>query len=445
MSMGMDSKPAFEAALDLLELVSFKAELTKMGISTFSDLAFCTPAGSGDKDSVGFEVVLTSKLCNEEPKQWALPRFRRLYHQAYAQASRDLEETAAKDPAAKVHMHPSDRQERTDKLRTRITGFQLVAENLPSNALVDRFTTMLSKSAVKYVRWEHCTDRASEMLDEPEIKTLRVVDNTLLMQDVAKEKITNISGELLWSLALRRRCAAADIAGICRFEAMDLWSNVMLQHLLMAPPDGFRRVSWSQLKAADEQLFVYVASACEKGVKAAANEPETKFEEAWKKGIYDLSVRQLLSFLQGSSSSSSLDGPSSVMSTALVQTGAGRDRRAQASAEDKDYRKMKHQLKEATEQLAKQRRLSDWSGTWNAKGGKKGKGNGKKGDGKQQGGKGVLQGHPNRTKDGQPICYKFHSPGGCPMAAAGASCYRGQHVCPKCGGPHTLETCGKQS
>ena len=130
----MDSKAAFTTAVETLELTGFVEDLKKLGVTTFSDLAFCTPAGTGEKDAAAFEPIIT-KLTAGEGKSWAAPRLRRLYHQAYAQATRDLEDSSCKDPAAKIHMHPSDRVERIEKLRSRMTGFQLVAENLPSNLL----------------------------------------------------------------------------------------------------------------------------------------------------------------------------------------------------------------------------------------------------------------------------------------------------------------------
>ena len=437
--MGMDSKAAFSAAIDALELKPFVASLDKLGVKTFSDLAFCTPAGSGDKDTQEFEKIV-EKICAGEENAWAKPRFRRLYHQAYAQASREMDEQAIKDPCAKVHMHPSDRVERTDKLRARLTGFKLIAENLPSNQLIDRFTTMLAKSAVKYIKWEHCTDRSSEMLEEPEVKALRVVDGNLLMQDVAKDKQTNINGELLWSLALRRRSAAADIAGVCTFESMDAWSNILLQHLLSAPPPGYRSVSWPQIRAADEALFAFVASECEAGVKAETGKDTTQFEISWKKGCYELAVRQHLSFLQGSNSSAVVSLSSSA-SSAIVQAPAKGKGREKPTEQEKEMRQLKHKLKEATEQIQKAQRLAATAGGW--KGAWKGAGNkgGKKGTGKGKAGKEVLQGYGNKTRDNEPICYQFHAPGGCPMGAAGAGCWRGRHLCPKCNGPHPISEC----
>ena len=377
MAMGMDSKAAFTAAVEALELKPFVPKLDKLGITTYSDLAFCTPAGSGEKDSAAFEQVI-AKLTGEG-EDWAYPRFRRLYHQAYAQATRDLEDRSSADPAAKVHMHPSDRVERIEALRKRITGFSLTQENLPSNILIDRFATMMAKSVVRYIKWEVCIDRAYEMFEEPEIKSLRVVDGNLLMQDMQKDKLISISGELTWDAALRRRSAAADISGLCRFEAMDSWSNIMRQHLLQPPPAGYRPVSWAQLRAADEQLFHYVSTKCERGVKAPLGKNETDFEVAWKEGCFDYSVRQLLAFTQGSASAGS-----SSSSTAMAISSGGKGG-PPLSQQDKAMKALTNRLKQAEDQLKAHKKRFENDGPYSRGGG----GKGKKGDdkkGRQQGG-----------------------------------------------------------
>ena len=433
----MDSKKAFEETLAKLELSGFAARLAKMGVTIFADLAFCTSAGDGAKDGKGFEDVI-AKLSNvDTTEEWAAPRLRRLYHSAYAHAAADLETEAQKDPAAKIHMHPADRAERVEKLRARVTGWKLSGDNMPSSVLIDRWATMLAKGVVKYCKWEHCTTRAAELMEEPELKMLRVIDNSLLMQDVQPDKTTEISGEILWDLALRRRSAAAEIAGVCTFDSMDAWSEVLKGHLMAKPVPGYRRTSWGQLRAADEALFLYVASACESGLRAVVGNPLTRFELKWKEGMYDISVRQLLAPLQGgSSTAASSSSPSAPPPPA------------------NEMKKLSNQLKQAQEQIAAQKRRLEDNGIagrarkprtdgWdNGKGNGKGKAKGARSQ-RRQGGKapdgwGDL---PTVNKDNERYCFKYNSSNGCPLAPAGGTCFRGRHQCPKCGGSHPKDQC----
>ena len=97
----------------------------------------------------------------------------------------------------KVAMHPSERAARTDDLRKRLTGFRLSKQSLPSNALIDKFATILSKGYVRYVPWEKCTSREQELLEEPEIKGLRISESGgMLVQDIAPETTTQAARRL---------------------------------------------------------------------------------------------------------------------------------------------------------------------------------------------------------------------------------------------------------
>ena len=69
--------------------------------------------------------------------------------------------------------------------------------NLPSQALIDKFATMLTKGNVKYIAWEKCISKEQEMLDEPDVKGLRITPDGLLLQDVAKDMKTDLAGEFL--------------------------------------------------------------------------------------------------------------------------------------------------------------------------------------------------------------------------------------------------------
>ena len=75
-------------------------------------------------------------------------------------------------------------------------------------ALIDKFVTMLSKGVVKYVPWDACVSKEQEMLEEPAVKGLRITTDGLLLQDVATDITTKLSGEFLWDFALRRRACA---------------------------------------------------------------------------------------------------------------------------------------------------------------------------------------------------------------------------------------------
>ena len=117
-------------------------------------------------------------------------------------------------------MNPADRGVRTTKLKSRIAGFGVEGANHPSQALTDRVLTILMKGAVRYPPWEKCTSQEQELVDEPEIKGLRLdATSGALMQDVAPDKSTDLTTELMWDFAVRRCACAGGISGLIGFEA----------------------------------------------------------------------------------------------------------------------------------------------------------------------------------------------------------------------------------
>ena len=216
--------------------------------------------------------------------------------------------------------------------------------NMPAHKLCDLFATILAKDVVRYIAWEKCISRDQETTEEPESKGLKLSKDGMLMQDVAPDSHTNLSGEFLWDYAMRRRSLAADISGLLRFETADKWTETLKQYLLKTPPPGHKKVGWFQIKSADEALWNFVQRKCEITTKAQPGADTTAFELAWKEGMFDYDVRQHLSFLQGPSSST----PSSTSVAPFVPSSA--------SAHDQTIQKLTNRLKNAQEQITAQRR-----------------------------------------------------------------------------------------
>ena len=83
-----------------------------------------------------------------------------------------------------------------------------------------------------------------------------------------------------------------------------MWHEVLKSYLLKAPPPGYRKVGWAQLREADQELWRYVQERCENGTKQLPGSPITEFEQHFKEGIFNADVRMHLQFLPSASSSS---------------------------------------------------------------------------------------------------------------------------------------------
>ena len=369
--MAHNSKTAFEQALAETGLTELKEKFTEFGWDTYNDFAFSTSDPAG-KDPDRFQKeVLEVILPGDGSKKNLIPKLRRLYAQSYVHATKAMNDEADPKPVTEVvQMHPADRTSRTKKLKDRITGWTLAGMNLPSQALVDKFATMLAKGHVKYVAWEKCTSKEQETLEEPEVKGLRITADGLLLQDVAKDMRTDLAGEFLWDFALRRRACAGDIAGLLTYEAQNEWQEILKAAFLKSPPPGHRRVTWAQLRNADVELWTQVAVDCEDGVKETDAKGVTKFERAWRSKMSDQDVRACLAFLPGPAASTSTSPPSTV---ALVP-GPGASGGASSDASN-EILKLKRRIENQNNQINNMKYSTTDKG--------KGKGKGKKGKGKE--------------------------------------------------------------
>lgn len=429
--MAADSVVAFKEQVDTLGLTDLYAKFQSNGWDTFMNFAFSTSDSTG-KDPAVFEAEVIKVLLDDPAAEKALiPRIRRLFHQSYVVAATEMDAFAKPQGInEKVVMNPADRAQRTETLRNRINGFVFEEHNTPSTALIDRFATILIKGVVKFIDWVKCTSRAQEILEEPEIKGLRLNADGVLLQDIAPEQHCDLSGEFLWDYALRRRACAADIAGLMTYEAANLWTETLKAFFLRPPPAGYRKVGWPQLKAADQALWRYVGAKCEKGCKKLTGDTKTQFEKFWAEGMLDMEVRQSLCFLPASTSSSSASSGSSPATPAAPQS---------------ELAKLKNRLQNAEAALRNAKRKLDQPDGWHSKGSRKGNGKGGKtrrgGQGRAPNVPAEFGSLPTKMPNGEHICFDFHRPRGCPHATAGQRCFLGHHCCPRCHKGHAIADC----
>ena len=157
-----DSKPAFLARLEELELTALKPKFEEKGWMTFGDFGFACSAPPGS-DSTAFQKEVITFLVGEGSPLAA--KIRRLFAQSFAVAAADTERFLAADPDKTVGMHPAEREDRRAKLASKLTGFKLEGSSGPSFRLIDRCAAIISRGEVRYLAWEKCTARAAELME----------------------------------------------------------------------------------------------------------------------------------------------------------------------------------------------------------------------------------------------------------------------------------------
>ena len=442
---------AFTAALAELGLSDLAPKFNENGWNTFNAFAFSSSDPQG-RDGKAFEEQVLPELIEMESGKPAtpagkqmIPKLRMLYAQSYSAMAAAMETFANPKPLdERLVMNPADRGVRTRRLKDRISGFKLEGHNHPSQALIDRLLTILLKGAVRYTAWEKCTSQSQELMDEPEIKGLRLDPVTgTLMQDVAPDKHTDLASELLWDFAVRRRACAGDISALIAFESMNEWHEDLKAHLLEKPPPGYRKVSWSQLLEADKALWRYVQEHCPEGTRAQPGATVTEFEKHWLIGMQNPRVRAHLQFLQGSSSSHSAasSGPSAhpgqdtqvaKLNVRIDQLGNElRNAKRKPGDDGRGWRDGRGERRGAPRAGPRWRGAGQGQAEWQGQG-SKGKGKAKF---RSNGANADMAGFNNRSDGGQLICFNYNRACGCPDAPPGKRCSRGVHICIKCQNP----------
>jgi len=222
--------------------------------------------------------------------------------------------------------------------------------------------------------------------------------------------LRDLSSDLRLRFALQRRGLALDMANLCAYETHELLIQIYMDCLLVTPPPGYSRPSYTQIKRAVEMLWRRIAQVCRKGVRITAGQTPP-FQEALARLIYDPEFRLYLMPLPSSSSSSSSGGGGNASS-----------QDSKDAAERISKRKLRA-LQWENEDLRNKMKYSKTDDTPKGRGKKganKGKGRGK-GEGR---GPAELEGKLKALPNGDPICFNFtlrH----CPFAKAGQRCGRG--------------------
>ena len=101
----------------------------------------------------------------------------------------------------------------------------------------------------------------------------------------AHEGSADLSDGLRWDLAMKRRGLAMDLAGLLPYESHQKWHDLIRKTFMSTPRPGFMKPDWLQLRTADEELFMRVASSCMGTAKTKPGEAKTNFQTYWDQEI----------------------------------------------------------------------------------------------------------------------------------------------------------------
>ena len=277
----IDSEIVFFARIEEIGLSKHLDAFKKKKWTTMATFAFATSELREPSAEVFNEEVLKPLFGSSSHED--APQVRRLFMQAFGAAAAEMQQFSAPTSAPKPGLHPEDRRAALKRVREKLaSAFTVAGSSEPSVRLIDLCFKIHRDEAVRYVAWEKCTSILEETKDPKcdEEPGLRLnADGTF---NAARTQWTNTdtSGELLWELAMRKRGVAFDIAGVCVYEASQLWVEKLRASLAAPQVPGRLRISWAQIRAADEALSDYIArETATTGPRKLPGEVVTQFQK----------------------------------------------------------------------------------------------------------------------------------------------------------------------
>jgi hypothetical protein len=428
----VDSEVCFEQRVRELELDAHLPRLRELNWSTHGKFAFASDFVPGTGDSAVFvrDVVVPALARDDHPDRYAL---KRLFFDSYTlvvnEFRRKLERSADDVPAC---VPDAERELRRQRIENRLGGVSIVGEMEPSFHLQDLAYALYDGNLVRYIPWESCSKRDSELQGNKVLKQWRP-DSSGFVREVATQEPSKVDlrSDLLLSFALRRRGVALEMADVCSYETHEQLSELLLGSLLKTPLQGFGRVTLEQLHRADAEVWKFLAAKCRKGVKRGPD--GVRPVDRWMPhALVDIDVRTHLYTLPVSSGGGG--GANKQGGAPQSSNDSGLKRRAENLAAE--VKRLKSQLA-----LQKGAPSQGSSSAGPSKGKGRRKGNGSSNDQYRPKMPAGLLNKAYRSPAGENLCFAFNLPGGCSGAGPGGKCPRGVHLCaePGCGQAHSLQ------
>ena len=273
-------------------------KLVQAGLKTLAQFAFCSAYVPGGTES-DFVSVMTKAL-GAEPGLGQMACLRRLHSEGYGIVATELkQQLESGEDLSSRKLAVAERAERLESQRKRLAGVSIRGPTEPSDSLVDFFVGVYDADRLRYLEWNKCTSRESELLHGKKETALKIENGMLKIQKNETTEEADTSTELLIRYCLTRRALAMEQANLLNFSFHEQWSEALMAARLHTPPAGYLRVSISQLRDADRKLFACLSEKCNGGLKAkVSGRPlDLVFEEVMRSS----EVQHMLQPMQGKS------------------------------------------------------------------------------------------------------------------------------------------------
>jgi hypothetical protein len=425
--MALDSKAVFEARIKELGLQDVASAIVGEGWTTFGAFAFSCSYTPGNVDDSSFVSDVIQPVLGVD-HQRLRPQLKRLFFEAHTMAIMDVQRRATpSDDVEKPKKLPvPEKVSRMRALKNRLVGLSIEGETEPSYALIDRFNSMFEDGSLKFVQWDELTRRDEEIKSVKKSTYFQTdKDGTLKVCTETTEDAADVGSDLKLKAALQRRGLAMEAAGLLTFEAHEKYTTWLFRAYTKPARAGYHPVSLTQIHSTDQEVFVKLAMATEKGLGRNLDN-SLALDPLIKEVMADVDVSSLLVPFQKSAGG--------------FQSNDGHQGTKRPHENHKDQQK---------------------------KGGKRTSEKGKGKDNNKGKGKGSKAQHSSRGRkfpgpgqdlfaidnmvsvhNGRRICFAYNLQGCDSSVKGGNECDKGLHVCSRkgCGGnhPQSYERCPKR-
>ena len=189
------------------------------GLKNLKQLAFVSSYTPGQSDE-GPLIVAFDALVKRDTSNDLSARACAIVTTEFRQAIERTEDAPSRSLSA------PEREERYTRQVQKLTGISIKGETEPSQSLVDLCVNIYESNTLRYVAWERCTSRLSEVQGDAKKDTRFTLDSqgkTLKLESKAPEDKCQVDSEVHLLLALQRRALALDQANIVDFSVIDVW------------------------------------------------------------------------------------------------------------------------------------------------------------------------------------------------------------------------------
>ena len=267
----VDSESVFKARCDEIKVTQATYDALKdKGWSTFGSYAFSVSTNPAQLTDDDFDNKVAVPILGSANAQEAAI-LRRLLFESYTLTATELKRKADNNEGDNPKKLPiQEIAARFSALEKKLQPLKIENVLEPSHSLVNSLAQCADDGRLRYIEWSRCTSRSAELNNVKEQDSLKIwkadAAGNIKQSEAESSLRCDISTELEVMIAMKRRGIAYEIANLMSFEKHELIVNLLFAELQRDVLEGYKKLSISQLAAADREIHLRLAEKTRAGL-----------------------------------------------------------------------------------------------------------------------------------------------------------------------------------